>query len=643
MDQALTTLGVDKVVSIWYHMNWPSPGNDPWYLNNPTENTGRRTYYGVNAIPWGFCDGTNVSLGSTAIINAVNNRLAIASPYEMEVTGDIGTSSVSVKVKATSTPPSGTKWLRIAVVEKEYTSPIPYPNGSTHYRTSMLDMVPDANGTLLNIAVGDSQTFNFNYNPVVVNFHPSFDLTIVAFVQNDGTKEVLQAGYFNGGVGLEGQKTAALIESNSTANLSGFIFNDFSNASNLSLRIKGQIPAGWNITATSPQGPIPINGPIQNITVNGYDSLFFDIAADPQGNGGAAILTAKMMLPADTSVYEELQFSIVTKNVDVLLVDRDGGANYETYIINALNQTSYSYGIIPIQPGDIVMGDLDGIPVVIWNCGLTEPTLIPDEMDALRSYLDTGGRLYLNGVDMAYQLADPASPYHTANSLDFFNNYLHANYVTRIIFTLAVNGVSGDPISNGISQMLLVGGTGAGNLGGSTGKYPNQIGPNDANAMPIFTFLGGTKVAGIRVNHSSGKIVFTTFGLEAIAQDSLRTKVMGRALDWLVAPVAINNEEGPLLIKTLQLDQNYPNPFNPGTTISYLLPVISSDRHVSLNIYNQLGQKVRALVSEDQESGKYEISWDGLDDNGLQVASGVYFYQLRYGSHKATQKMLLIR
>src|SRR5690348_14617093 len=57
MDAFLNSQDPDKVTSIAYHMNWPAPGNDPMYLYNPNDNNGRRTYYGVNAIPQAFMDG----------------------------------------------------------------------------------------------------------------------------------------------------------------------------------------------------------------------------------------------------------------------------------------------------------------------------------------------------------------------------------------------------------------------------------------------------------------------------------------------------------------------------------------------------------------------------------------------------------
>jgi len=97
----------------------------------------------------------------------------------------------------------------------------------------------------------------------------------------------------------------------------------------------------------------------------------------------------------------------------------------------------------------------------------------------------------------------------------------------------------------------------------------------------------------------------------------------------------ISTNESP---KKFTLFQNYPNPFNPVTEISYALP---KDCHVTLTVYNILGQKVKALVNQYQPAGYKQIRWDGKDDQGEEVASGVYFYHLKAGDFTSTRKMLL--
>jgi hypothetical protein len=80
------------------------------------------------------------------------------------------------------------------------------------------------------------------------------------------------------------------------------------------------------------------------------------------------------------------------------------------------------------------------------------------------------------------------------------------------------------------------------------------------------------------------------------------------------------------LPKTFELFQNYPNPFNPKTTIRYQLP---KDCQVALAIYNVLGQRVRTLVDAWQRAGYYTVQWDGRNDRGAEIASGVYFYHIK--------------
>ncbi len=96
-----------------------------------------------------------------------------------------------------------------------------------------------------------------------------------------------------------------------------------------------------------------------------------------------------------------------------------------------------------------------------------------------------------------------------------------------------------------------------------------------------------------------------------------------------------------LLPNKFALHQNYPNPFNSSTTIKYELP--AGQHPVRLIIYDLLGHQVRSLVDEDhQQAGVYQINWDGRDDAGKAVASGVYFYRLQTGKQIFIKKMVLI-
>jgi hypothetical protein len=103
----------------------------------------------------------------------------------------------------------------------------------------------------------------------------------------------------------------------------------------------------------------------------------------------------------------------------------------------------------------------------------------------------------------------------------------------------------------------------------------------------------------------------------------------------------VDSDQVPTAIpQRFELSQNYPNPFNAETEIRYQIP---QDSYVSLRIFNTLGQRVRTLVDADQEFGRYAVIWDGRDDAGRELASGLYFCQLKVGVIGKTIKMVFLK
>jgi len=88
------------------------------------------------------------------------------------------------------------------------------------------------------------------------------------------------------------------------------------------------------------------------------------------------------------------------------------------------------------------------------------------------------------------------------------------------------------------------------------------------------------------------------------------------------------------------LKQNYPNPFNPSTSIQFALP---TKQYVNLKIYNLLGQEIKTLIREDKQAGYHTVSWDGKDNSGHSVSSGIYLYRLETKSFIKSYKMLLVK
>jgi len=89
-----------------------------------------------------------------------------------------------------------------------------------------------------------------------------------------------------------------------------------------------------------------------------------------------------------------------------------------------------------------------------------------------------------------------------------------------------------------------------------------------------------------------------------------------------------------------RLAQNYPNPFNPSTTIAYALKKQSK---VTIVVYDLLGRKIAELVHANQNPGTYKVHWNGRDDSGVPVSSGLYLYKIEAGDFTSIKKMILVK
>ncbi len=103
-------------------------------------------------------------------------------------------------------------------------------------------------------------------------------------------------------------------------------------------------------------------------------------------------------------------------------------------------------------------------------------------------------------------------------------------------------------------------------------------------------------------------------------------------------PVGVK-ETGNQVPTTYSL-KNYPNPFNPTTNIQFELPVSS---HVTLEIYNYIGERIVTLLDEAKNAGEYQTEWNGKNSQNRNVASGVYIYRMQAGSKVLVNKMMLLR
>ncbi|MBL7959522.1 VCBS repeat-containing protein [bacterium] len=154
------------------------------------------------------------------------------------------------------------------------------------------------------------------------------------------------------------------------------------------------------------------------------------------------------------------------------------------------------------------------------------------------------------------------------------------------------------------------------------------------NPSPLFSLTEGP--ANMSLNSNSGRIQW----IPTSAQIGYH-RVMVRAANTLgFDEKTFDIEVVPVVPERLSLEQNYPNPFNPETLIRF---GIQAESEVTLKIYNILGQEVRTVIKREFSPGYHQVAWDGRDNFGKMLSSGIYLYRIKSGHYSKTKKMILLK
>ncbi len=197
-------------------------------------------------------------------------------------------------------------------------------------------------------------------------------------------------------------------------------------------------------------------------------------------------------------------------------------------------------------------------------------------------------------------------------------------------------GWAGDVNADGHNDILFAL---APSVGGAVGVLLG--GPNMDNVVD-YTF-GESGVPGLQDEFGQGITGIGDYngdGVNDIAFSAVESNSQSRIyiFSGILPPTDV--EEDEIVPTATYLNQNYPNPFNPSTTISFSVP---SSSHVTLQIFNSIGEIVRTLVDQRLSAGGQTTQWDGTTDSGSRVASGTYFYQLSIDGVRSAKKMVLLK
>jgi len=322
---------------------------------------------------------------------------------------------------------------------------------------------------------------------------------------------------------------------------------------------------------------------------------------------------------------------------DILLYNADNVRDYVEYYLDPLDSLGVTFHFAKRKKGDVLpvsrMDELN-YPVAIWFTGdLTDSVISAAEADSLMSFLDAGGRLFLTGQNIVENLS-PSSTLLT-DYLQVSYSGEHSSPITR--------EVGFNPITSGVGTFGLTGNGGANNQ-----TSLDILIPAGNSGPALYYGFSGEEVAAVSVEDSltGAKIFLTGFGFEGIIDNNNRLSkpydLMARVLNWFDLDVTVTGieDQKPFVPVEFSLEQNFPNPFNPSTVIAFSL---IKDANVNLIVYSILGNKVATIYSGKAGKGRHEIEWNGKNDSGIAVSSGIYLYRLEVGVNSLTKKMLLVK
>jgi Immune inhibitor A-like, MAM domain/FlgD Ig-like domain len=290
------------------------------------------------------------------------------------------------------------------------------------------------------------------------------------------------------------------------------------------------------------------------------------------------------------------------------------------------------------------------------------------QIAALQAFLDTDDgsqqQIFMLGRDLEY--GSSARP--------FMEQYTGAAYVQDNPSFFQITSAPGDPI--GADETFTISGSYPDELQFST-TYPGAqavyrySGPGTArdrfdNEQDYRAFyqkegktwdpkfwplapVGPDSLAAVRFVGPHHAAVYFAFNLYYIQEPARRAAILGRALDWLGTATMAAAAASPgapsqsvQIPAHLSLAQNYPNPFNPTTHIKIGIPA-KFNSPVTLKIYDVAGRLVKTVFAGRKPAGYHEFLWDGFNDRGSPVASGIYFANFVAGDTRLTRKMVLLK
>ena len=610
------------VVPLVYHAFWPGP--DTMNKRAPEMNDARiRGYYGMLGMPTVVVGGQNyrsatpglaggAPADTTALRRLVDSLRALTTPVAIRIVDTIDADELHISTSVTSDSVLDAS-LRIAIVERHHFYPWPTAgnNGEEHFHYIVRAMPGGPGGRTLLANPGESLTF---FDTVAID--PEWirsELYVVAFVQRDDTREVLQAASTREHVHIAPQiNRAQRPDDQSLARWTSSAQTSRDGAH--TVVVERDLPPGW--TAAIDVGGVRVDSHA-TFTLDSGASLPLSvvIAPAPESAGRAVV---RVIVVGDRGAIDTAEYRAYAGPIDILLLawhppDRSDVA--EMFDV-ALAGDDIEYVIV--HPDDDRLFTLKEHRLVIVATG--DDSINVERRARLREYLDARGRLLISGSNIAQSLGDPefdqtGIPRDTA----FLHGYLHASYAAPTSASLAINGLRSDPIGANIGFVLK---------GGRRPIGTPDIVRAGRHALPVFHYGSArTSIAALRYGRPEHRVVFLAFGAEAIPDSTTRSQVVQRSVDWLLGEEITMGVQFETTADVRRVHVT-PNPVHGAARADIV--VRTPGRYM---IYSTLGE---LLIEGDLAVGDNAIAIDGRS-----LGAGIYMLVVDVSDGRAATSFIV--
>lgn len=502
------------------------------------------SYYSVIGVPTLVCGGTTQWAGALPYDAAgityrytIMGMLAEPSAFKLTVnsvdfTRPTGSIDLDIEVMEGGVNVDNL-FLRVAVTEDDV------PHESDVYQDVTRDILNDVAISVSDSGEVQNVSRTFPVDPLWV----TENMEIIAFIQDDTDRKVHAAVSTRPGPDYSLRYYASGELQHVGPSSGAYAFDDFAiyNLGNLTdtytVDLTGDYPAGWFAEICDDTA---CHGSTHSIELapDEFKELHLQVHVGSTGYASLTVEMSQSMVVHDPP--RVVKYNYITDDVDVLIVDDDGPELYEDYLIDALSFNGYSIGVWDRVTRSPDASTLNNFPAVVWSVGRQFPTVDAADRAALSGFLDAGGSLLLTGQYIGWEL-----DIHGGAGYQWYQDYLHAVYVGYYSGAPTLEGVPGDPVSHGI-DLVIQGGDGANNQ-----ESGEDIDPADASASIIWTYNASANGA-IRADTGTYKVIYLSFGFEAINNADDRRDVIQRSMAWLLstaAPAGRVEPDTPLLIE----------------------------------------------------------------------------------------------